>query len=378
MGGGAGNATRHVAIELANSGHSVHVLTSRLPGQSDVDTEGSLVVHRVSSRRISIHQAGLFGAASYLPGAFLKLRQLSRQQKYDIYHFYFGLPTGLLALYVHWVLRKPYIIALRGSDVPGYDNTRGYLRALHKLLAPVNRYVWSKAARVTALSENLRQLAQPLAPEVRIDVIGNGVEARMFPQRLTSPSNIGPKLLCVCRLERRKGLEILIDAMRDLANHGVSLEIVGTGELAEKIQSLIQRYGLEKAVQLPGYVPRERLAEHYARADIFVLPSLSESFGQALLEAMCSGLPVIASRVGGIPETLIDQEGGFLIEPGSSEAIAGAVRMLARDIPLQKSMGHFNRSRALEHYAWAGIATRYESIYASALCDANRTLRGGA
>lgn len=369
LGGGAGNATRNTALELTRRGHRVHVLTSRQSEQSDVGTEAGLVVHRVRSTRVNIHQAGLWGAVSFLLRAFFRLRRLAAMHNYEIYHFYFGLPTGLLAIYVHCVLKKPYVLALRGSDVPGYDNTRTYLRPLHWCLSPLTRFLWTRAAKVTALSNNLRELAQASVPGIPIEVIGNGVEASVFPARPAPRFRKNLRLVCVCRLERRKGLTYLIEAMRELSKDNVTLDIVGKGQREVQLRKLIERYSLENAVRLIGYVPQNNLEEHYKAADVFILPSLSESFGQALIEAMCSGLPVIASRAGGIPETLDDGIGGVLIEPASSEAIVRAVRQLAADRSSLETMGRHNHRKAVQHYNWSGIASQYESLYRSILGD---------
>lgn len=367
MGGGAGNATRHTALELGRRGHKVDVLTARLPEQSDVEIHDNLTVYRVYTRRKSIHQAGLLGAVTYLLSAVPKLRQLARANDYDIFHFYFGLPTGLLALYVHWVLKKPYVIALRGSDVPGYDNTQRYLRPLHRLLRPLSRFIWSRAAAVTAISDHLRALAHGTMSDIDISVIRNAVDTEMFP-RTTRSRRPGPlRLVCVCRLIRRKGLEHLVHAVGDLRDLGAELEIVGSGQQYEYLASLIDRLGLADRITLTGYVPRERLADHYNAADIFVLPSISESFGQVLLEAMSTGLPVIASRVGGIPEFVEHGAGGLLIEPGSREAIVGAVRQLAAEPELRRAMGARNYRQARDEHHWSSVARQYEELYLEAI-----------
>ncbi len=198
MGGGAGNATRQTAIELGKMGHTVHVLTSRLPGQAKIQHSGLITVFRVFSTRRSLHECGWLGAMSYIVSGFFKQFQLARTYKYDIYHYYFGLPTGLLALYTRWILKKPYIIALRGSDVPGYDRTRRYLQPLHAVLSPLLRYLWSHAAYVIALSQNLRALAHKVSPTTDIGVIQNGIDATLFPRK-EPIVRIGPiRLICVC------------------------------------------------------------------------------------------------------------------------------------------------------------------------------------
>lgn len=374
-GGGAGNATYNTALELSRRGHRVDVLTARLRNQADVDNEEELRIHRVFSHRLGIHESGLFGAATYLVSAFGRLRRLVKEYDYDIFHFYFGLPTGLLALYVHFVLKKPYVLSIRGSDVPGYDNTRWYLRPLHFLLRPLSRFIWSHAASVVALSKHLRDLAQMTAPELEIGVIGNAVASELFPRK---PSTIHPgpiHLVCVCRLVKRKGLRFLIEAMTELENDGITLEIVGTGDQEPDTRRLINDSGLSERITMTGYLPRECIADRHHAADVFVLPSLSESFGQVLLEAMSCGLPVIASRVGGIPETIEHGVNGLLVEPGSSKSLVAAIRRMAAEPALRNEIGANNARTARTLYSWKSVADRYENIYAETINSKNASDR---
>ena len=366
-GGGAGNATYHTALELSRRGHNVDVLTARLPNQAMIDNVEDLTIHRVYSRRLGVHESGLFGALTYVLTAMRRIRQLAKRADYDLYHFYFGLPTGLLALYVRFFVKKPYIISLRGSDVPGYDTNRWYLQPLHAVLAPLSRYLWSNAAAVVALSKNLRDLAHTTAPDLDIDVIGNAVCTDIFPQKPDRQISSPVRLTCVCRLVKRKGIEYLLDAMQELKGKGFLLDIVGTGDQDQAIRRMIEEKGLAKWVSMVGYVPRDYLAERYHNADIFVLPSLSESFGQVLLEAMSCGLPIVASRVGGIPETIEDRVNGLLAEPGCSKSLAGAVRRLAQDPNLCREIGNRNAQLARSHYSWNAVADRYEKIYSKVL-----------
>lgn len=362
VGGGAGNATQRTAIELAGLGHTVDVLTASLRGKPPTVRENGITVYRVASYRKSIHEAGLLAAATYLFSSLRMLRQLSRQYDYDVFHFYFGLPTGLLGLYVRWWLKKPYVIALRGSDVPGYDQTRGWLRPLHALLRPLTRYLWGRAATTTALSRHLKELAVSTAPRVPIRIVGNGVDSATFPRKQDAEISGPLRLLTVCRLVKRKGLDNLIAAMSDLAPTGITLQIVGSGEQEDRLKELVESLGLTTSVEFVGYVPREELAPYYRAADLFVLPSLAESFGLVLLEAMSCGLPIVATKVGGIPD-IVDPAGGRLVEPGSAQTLARAIKALAGDSDMLRSMGRFNAQRAREEFGWSKIATIYEGIY---------------
>jgi glycosyltransferase involved in cell wall biosynthesis len=363
MGGGAGNATMCTAAELARRGHTVHVLTSRLPAQPAVETIDSVTVCRVVSLRRSLHECGLFGAVSYLACALIQLVRLSRTYDYDIYHFYFGLPTGILAPYVGFVLKKPYVIALRGSDVPGYDETRWYMRPLHKLLRPISRFLWRHAKSVKVLSKNLQELALKTDSKLRSHVIPNGINGKRFPAKPAGPERRHVRLISVCRMVPRKGLEFLIEAMQELRNDGIRLELIGSGHELSRVAALVTNLGLDDYVSLPGYIPSEQLYTHYHRADIFVLPSLSESFGQVLLEAMSCGLPVVASTAGGIPETIRHGRNGLLVPPRDSAALVEAVRWLANNPKQRARIGRFNAEHARQIYGWPAVAARYEALY---------------
>lgn len=363
MGGGAGNATHHTAIELGRLGHMVHVLTSRLTAQAEVETIESVTVCRVPSFRRSIHQCGIRGALSYLVFAFVKLMRLARTYDYDVYHFYFSLPTAVLALYVRLVLKKPYLISLRGSDVPGYDETSWYMGPLHTLLRPLTRYLWRHAASVTVLSRDLGRLAQRTYAPLEPVVIPNGNDSELFPRK---PPEVRPgklRLLCVCRVVDRKGLRFLIEAMKQLRGHGVELRIAGTGEAHARLARLVKEQGVEDCVSLLGYVPRARLSRCYHQADVFVLPSLSESFGQVLLEAMSSGLPIVTTSVGGIPETVHHARSGLLVPPADSDALVRAVLWLQGNPARRAHMGEYNAEHVRKRYSWPAVAAQYEALY---------------
>ncbi|HSG64255.1 MAG TPA: glycosyltransferase family 4 protein, partial [Gammaproteobacteria bacterium] len=291
------------------------------------------------------------------------------------YQFYFSLPTGFLALYVHWVLKKPYVIALRGSDVPGYDESGWYMAPLHRLLRPLTRYLWRNAAAVTVLSDGLRQIARKTLPEIDFKLIPNGIDGTRFAQKTEWGVHPRIRLITVCRMVARKGLEHLIEAMRELDRDRIELWLIGGGQEQDRVAKLVHELDLARCIWMPGYLRRETLPKYYQQADIFVLPSLSESFGQVLLEAMCTGLPIVATTVGGIPEIVHQNRGGLLIPPGDSRAIVEAIRSLAANPQRAAAMGRYNAERARKRYSWSRVARLYEALYRQVLGhDAYRPL----
>src|SRR5690606_22893607 len=133
VGGGAGHATANIASGLVRMGIEAEVLTSRIDGEPDGSIVDGVPVHRVSSWRVDIHDCGLRGASTYVLAAAAKLRRLRRERHYDLEHYFFSLPTGLLTL-VPQVQRTPYVLSLRGSDVPGYDRYNKRVERLHSVL----------------------------------------------------------------------------------------------------------------------------------------------------------------------------------------------------------------------------------------------------
>jgi glycogen synthase len=364
IGGGAGHATYHTALALAERGHQVDILTSRYGETTSYERVGDVGIHRVLSLRRGIHKCGLLGAATFLARAAPALPSLLRARRPELCHYYFSLPTGLLSLYSHGLRGLPYLVSLRGSDVPAYDRTKAEVQVLHRLLGGVNRHIWNRASAVVALSESLRSQALEADPSVDIDVISNGIDIEKFsPPRSPRPERKSVRLVCVCRLVPRKGVDVLLEAMALLRQEPVTLEIIGTGELEETLRERARALGVHRRVHFKGYVAQDELGAHYRRADAFVLPSLAESFGMVLLEAMSCGLPVVASRTGGIPETVTDGENGLLVPAGDPRELAAALRRLVNDRELRLEIGENNVRKVRARYTWAKVAEQYEHTY---------------
>jgi glycosyltransferase involved in cell wall biosynthesis len=365
MGGGAGNATFDIARGLAKRGHAVDVLTSRMSGAPDEERREGVRVFRVTSWRRGIHHAGLFGAASFVFFGFFKLRRLVSQNRYDLVHYFFSLPSGLLSFYSNGIKGLPYIVSLRGSDVPGYDTESLKLRILHPLFKPLTKRIWNKARRVFANSEGLRDLAVRTDPGREIEVILNGVDVMQFARERTDGEaemdNL--RILCVSRLIERKGIGYLIDAMSRIGDTGFELDIVGTGIEEEALKTRTRELALEDRIRFHGFQPKKILSRSYHQADVLVLPSLSESLSMALLEGMGCGLPVVASNVGGIPDVVRDGENGILVEPGDSKALADALIYLKRNPSLREEMGGRNARHIRKNFSWEHVVDRYEEAY---------------
>ncbi|MCD6184580.1 MAG: glycosyltransferase family 4 protein [Deltaproteobacteria bacterium] len=367
MGGGAGNATDNISKNLALTGHDVTVLSSRYGEQPPFEVKNGVKIYRVFSWRNSIHDCGFKGAYTYIFFAAIKLWKLNRTQKFDILHFFFSLPTGLLSL-LPWAFKNtPYIVSLRGSDVPYYDIYNKKVHLFNLILKPVNKYIWKKAKKVVALSRGLKTTALRTAPKQSFEVIPNGVETDLFkpsfkPGPCKKHSARQLRLITVSRLINRKGIDHILEALAELNDKDVELLIVGTGSYENSLKKICSELKLDNVVTFYGYCPREQLFKLYNKADVFILPSLAESFGLVFAEAMACGLPVIGGRTGGVPD-LVKEENGILVEPGNIAEIKDAVVKMKQGQKMRVCMGEANRKRVLEYYSWRKVAQKYYQIY---------------
>jgi glycosyltransferase involved in cell wall biosynthesis len=373
LGGGAGVATAALAQGLVEQGAIVDVLTASAGRQAERRTAvrkddplgcGRLSVYRVKSRRIGIHQAGMLGAASYLVHALPLVRLLLRTHSYDVVHVFFSLPTGALLPFLN-LNETPVVVSLRGSDVPGYDPYNTGMQRAHRVLAPLTRWIWHRADRVIPVCESLGRLTSRTAPDLEYTVIPNGVDLRLFhPRESTRSNDAGPiRCVAVARLVERKGLGELIRAFGILPRGRFSLEIVGNGPDEGVLRALVSRLGLDREVTFLGSLARGGVAERYREADLFTLPSSAEAFGNVFAEALASGLPIVGSTTGGIPELVEHGANGLLVPPGDAAALAQAICYLGDDPDLRQKMGARNRSKAESTLQWSQVTRRYLAVY---------------
>jgi glycosyltransferase involved in cell wall biosynthesis len=369
LGGGAGLATAELAKGLVAEGITVDVVTSsadetaeRRTGEREQGSSG-LQLYRVRSRRIGVHEAGMMGAATYLRHALPVVRRLVRTVRYDVVHVFFSLPTGALLPFLN-LRGLPVVVSLRGSDVPGYDPHNVTMQRFHRLLAPLTRWIWRRADRVVAVCESLGRLTGHTCSGLDYSVIPNGVDLDLFHPGWPSGGEGDPiRCLAVARLVERKGLGELLHAFALLPRGRCRLDIVGKGPDESRLKELALRLGLGEEVRFLGSLARPAVAQRYREADLFTLPSSAEAFGNVFAEALASGLPIVGSTVGGIPELVEHGTNGLLVGPGEPQALAQAIDYLAGDPELRRQMGARNRAKAEATLQWCQVTKQYLSIY---------------
>jgi glycosyltransferase involved in cell wall biosynthesis len=359
VGGGAAYASLATARELVLLGHSVDFLTTATAdAANDAETDG-VRVFRVRSYRRGVHDIGLAGALSFVCAAALRLPAISRRTSYDAYHYYFGLPTGLLSCLPGVHRHRPYVISLRGSDVPGYDKKLAWY---HRAMLPITRRIWRGAHQVVANSQALRSLALESVPDVAIDVIANGAEL-LDSNRTGRDGRSGLRLLAVSRLIARKGLDTLIRAVAESRDSSVSLDIAGDGPDSRQLKRLARACGVAEQIRFHGFVNRAALTGLYRQSDAFVLTSLSESCSMSLLEAMGAGMSIIATRVGGTVELVEHGRNGLLVGADNVSELAAAICTLNGDPAMRERFSTANRSLARERFSWRAVAVAYQKVF---------------
>lgn len=198
----------------------------------------------------------------------------------------------------------------------------------------------------------------------RVVLIPLGVDTQRFAAHTARSDVSALRVVCVARLEPVKGHSVLLDAFARLSNEGRSVELllVGDGSRRRLIERHIRKLGLEQRVRCVGNVQHEHLPTLLESADVFALASQAEGLPVALMEAMASGLPCVATRVNGVPEILLHLETGLLVPSSDPEALAAALQELIEKPSLRQSLGEGARRHVVEHYNVAQNATRLAQV----------------
>jgi glycosyltransferase involved in cell wall biosynthesis len=355
IGGGAGNASAHIADQFERMGHTVTVVTSRFGTLPHREVKGSMTVHRIPGvRRRQDRSNPLEQILFILSASFWTLRLIPRFRPHATLAF-FGVPSGPVAWLLKRLFRVPYIVSLRGGDVPGF---RPYdFRLYHKLAAPFLRVIWRNAAAVVANSGGLRQLANAFEPGFEIPVIPNGIDLESY--RTAGRDWMSPRLFSAGRIVHQKGLDLAMRALGGLNELNWEWHIAGDGPQMPALQSLAKELGIGDRVHFLGWQSREELMKCYGQANIFLFPSRHEGMPNALLEAMASGLPVVASCISGNEELVVDGETGYLVPSEDVEALQTALKQLLSDPALREQMGRASRQYVEVHYSWESTAQQY-------------------
>jgi glycosyltransferase involved in cell wall biosynthesis len=347
-------ATYNLARHLVKRGHEIHVVTSRDEEQPNFDKENGFYIHRLAWSKVRI-----IGMCLFWMKFCLKIRTI----KPDIVQVQ-DLSMAIPALALKKILKIPYVAWGQGDDVY-CPNRFGRITI---------RTILQNADAILAFTENMQiKLKDIYNTEIYIVQFGIDLEEYygepIFPDRKTNTKNI----LFVGSLYPVKGVQYLITAMKKILEDApdAKLIIVGDGEEREWLAALSIQLGIQKYVQFVGKVPHEKVKTFMQQADVFVLPSLSEGFPNVILEAMACGLPIVASRVGGIPDIIKNGVHGYLVEAKKPDEIAEKILIILQNDQVRNKISRTNLE-LIKTYAWDTIIFRLENIYLKILKDTEK------
>jgi glycosyltransferase involved in cell wall biosynthesis len=267
-----------------------------------------------------------------------------------------------VALALHRLTGLRYLVRVCGPDIPGFEQRYAWL---YPVLTPVIRAIWHQSETVVAKCESEAQMIRAVdGPDTAITLVPNGVDVDYFTPGAPIPADGPLRLLCVARLIERKGQHHLIAAVKRLADEGIDvvLDLVGTGDAQTNNQAQAQALGIAHRITFSGYVPREAIAQRYADAHVFVLPSYNEGMSVATLEAIAAGLPVVVTRTGGTDDLVVEGINGFTFDWADVDTLTAHLRRLATDRVLARRMGTASREHAT-HFSWDAAAHQYLQMF---------------
>jgi glycosyltransferase involved in cell wall biosynthesis len=376
--GGTGAYVYYLSHSLQKLGHNVHVVARHSEDSEDI-------FHGINVHYIKGTGNALTRYWSFARSAAKKIEELNKQIGLDIIHANlplvpsFAIPNNAskaLVCAVHSTWKGEAIVTKQSNPKELNPNEKMMLR-FNRVLRRYETQLMKRSDALIAVSKYTVDELTDLygIEEEKIHVIYNGVDIDKFkprPDRMELRQEFGLEedkkvVLFVGRLYHRKGLEILLRSIPPVLEEykDVKFAISGTGfkQKEESLRSLAKELDIEDHVTFLGYVPDEKLPDLYSSSDIFVLPAIYENFPFAILEAQATALPVISTKVGGIPEFLVDNENGFVIDPGDSTQLTQKVLNLLQNPKHAKEMGKHGRELIEKKLSWRIITGQVIDLY---------------
>lgn len=358
IGAGAANASKYLATELHAQGHDVVVLTTSFGSLEGLANEDGVWVYRVNSRRKHAYQSDMREMTSFVWHAFLHLGIVVNQFKPQAAIVFFSIPCGPLGLWAKIRYKIPYIISLRGGDIPGNDKN---LVKIHARIAKIRRLILRKSLSIVANSASAAQMAEK-ADMMPVVNIPNGVDTKSFrPGNMSLPFL---QILFVGRLAPEKNVVGLLEGFSRLIKNlpvmsDFNLIIVGDGPLRETLEKEAVRLEIQSLVQFRGWIAKNELLTLYQESWCMVNPSFNEGMPNAVLEAMACGLPVIASKVAGNTDIVVHRQNGLLFDLENYEALFTSLLEVMMDMNFRAKLSFNARKHMVEKYSWSNTAEQY-------------------
>lgn len=289
--------------------------------------------------------------------ALVEIRKLVHRVRPDLVQIN-STKAGMLGRLALIATRTPVVFTAHGWAFSGRRGSSGFFAtAVERTVAPLT------AAIVCVSNWDLKlAIERGIATSSRLQVIHNGIAAPELPPA-RDPWPAEPVVVCVARLAPPKDVGLLLNALADRRLSAWRLKVVGDGPERAALKARAAALGMAERVQMLG--DRSDVPDLLARADAFVLPTKWEGLPYSVLEAMAAGLPVVASRVGGVPELVIDGETGLLVERDSVSELAIALHRLGADGTWARELGRAGHARARHHFSLDAMIAGYDGLFQS-------------
>ncbi len=354
--GGSGVVATELGKELAAFGHEVHFISYSLPIRLHLS-------ERVHFHEVEVMSYPLFEHPHYELVLATKMAEVSARYDLDLIHVHYAIPHSISAFLARQMSDRPvpFVTTLHGTDITLVGNNRAYL--------PITRFGIEESDAVTAVSHYLRErTVKEFGTRRAIEVIPNFVNCDVFKKaedRELRNRFADPDESVMIHISNFRPVKRVADVIEVFARARqkcrAKLLMVGDGPDRPNAEWLAEKRGVASDVHFAG--KWDRMDKLLAVSDILVLPSELESFGLVALEAMASEVPVIATRVGGIPEVVDDGQDGFLFEVGDVDGMADAAVSLLRSEDLRGKLGRSGRTHAKDKFCHDGIVKQYVELY---------------
>lgn len=368
LGGGASVATEAILKQWGTQKEmEVHLVTAGVGKEVEhVHVGENVHVHRlpIGKDPSKFHSQSLKDIFIYTVKAWFFMRKLicaeRKKKPFDITLAFFTVPCGFLAYLAKVFYGIPYVVSLRGADVPGFSEKYDTFYIFAK---PLVRFLWRHAEKVIPNSLGIRKLAQQTNSFQLMEIIENGVDTESFQPKNIDKSMSPIVFLSTSRLTPRKGIHFLIEAFALAVKQSsvpIELHLIGEGEQKETLEARVKELGMTDKVQFLGRVEHYLLPQFYQKVHAFVLPSKNEGMSNSALEALACGLPLVVSGTGGMEELVTEGKNGCFIDPENTETFAKTLTDLATNQANLSAFGWESRRRA-ELRGWDKVAAHFKT-----------------
>jgi glycosyltransferase involved in cell wall biosynthesis len=366
IGGGGGVFTRDLAAELSKT-CKIDIITTVYSGSARRETTGSVTVHRVPVLgRTSAQTATMLSMISFLFTGTLKGISLCLRGQYDIIHTHFAVPTGPVGMALSALFKIPNILNIYGGDI--YDPSKKLSPHRSGFFRWAVRGILNTSSAVIAESMDIKNNAlKYYSPKKGIDIIPLGIPEPSFRKKTRKELSLREDrryIIAVGRFIERKRFDDLIKALSVIRRQGIDagLILIGDGPKTGYLTTLAKELSLNDHVSFVTNASDEEKFQYLRVSDMYALSSSHEGFGIVLLEAMSSGLPIVATNNGGQTDILTDGVNAILTEPFDPSGLASGLIRLLNDKAFSRTMSDSNRDK-MKEYSIEATAKKYRNFF---------------